>query len=73
MHIPLIWRHPDGIPPGQTSGILTSNYDLLVTLLSYLGLKDKIAPEPESPGRDYAPLLRAQKRVLRCAHTGCGL
>jgi arylsulfatase A-like enzyme len=61
MHIPMIWRHPEGIPAGRTSGILTSNYDLMVTLLSYLGLKDRIAPKPESPGRDYAPLLRAQK------------
>jgi arylsulfatase A-like enzyme len=61
MHIPMIWRHPKGIPAGRESDVLTSNYDLMVTLLSYLGLKGKIAAKPQSPGRDYAPLVRGQK------------
>lgn len=61
MHIPMIWRHPKGIPAGRKSDVLTSNYDLMVSLLSYLGLKEKIAPKPQSPGRDYAPLLRGEK------------
>ena len=61
MHVPLIWRHPEVIPAGRSSDILTSNYDLMLTLLSYLDLKDRIAPKPESPGRDYAPLLRGNE------------
>lgn len=61
MHVPLIWRHPEGIPAGRNSDILISNYDLMLTLLSYLGLKDQIASKPESPGRDFAPLLRGDE------------
>ncbi len=61
MHVPFIWRHPQAIPAGRNSDILTSNYDLMLTLLSYLGLKERIAPEPKSPGRDYAALLRGDE------------
>ena len=53
--------HPQGIPPGRNSDILTSNYDLMLTLLSYVGLKDRIAQKPKSPGHDYAPLLRGDE------------
>jgi arylsulfatase A-like enzyme len=57
MHIPLIFRHPGSIPPGRRSGLLTSNYDLLPTLLAYLGLEEKIPDEPEGPGRDFSAVL----------------
>ncbi|MBW3597030.1 MAG: sulfatase-like hydrolase/transferase [Planctomycetes bacterium] len=59
MHIPLIFRHPGAIAAGTTSDAMTSNYDLLPTLMNYLGLE---APEQEplTPGRDYSPILRGQ-------------
>lgn len=55
MQIPLIIRHPGRIPAGQTSDILVSNYDLLPTILNYLGMGDK-SPQ-QSPGRDFSPVL----------------
>lgn len=60
MHIPAIFRHPGVIPAGKQSDILTSNYDLLPTLLSYLGLADGIPKQPQSPGRDYSAVLRGK-------------
>jgi arylsulfatase A-like enzyme len=30
------------------------------TLLSYLGVADKMSKEPKSPGRDYSPVLRGE-------------
>jgi arylsulfatase A-like enzyme len=61
MHVPLIYRHPPRIPAGATSEILTSNYDVLPTLLGYLGLGDRMADRPESPGRDYSAVLSGEK------------
>ena len=60
MHVPLIWRHPGRITAGQRRDLLVSNYDFLPTVLDYLGLKDKQAAEPPSPGRSYAAALRGQ-------------
>ena len=60
MHIPLIVRHPGRIPPGRTTDIMTSNYDLMPTLLSYLGLGERMPHNPNSPGRDYSAVLRGQ-------------
>ena len=39
---------------------MVSNYDLMPTVLSYLGFKDRIPNKPESPGRDYLAALRGQ-------------
>ena len=58
MHVPLIWRHPPGIPAGRRSDLLVSNYDFLPTVLDYLGLGDKAPAEPARPGRSYAGALR---------------
>ena len=60
MRIPLIVRHPGSIPAGRRTDIMTSNYDLMPTLLSYLGLGGKMPTEPRSPGRDYSPILRGK-------------
>jgi arylsulfatase A-like enzyme len=57
MHVPLILRHPARIPAGARSDLLVSNYDFYPSVLSYLGLKEKIPDEPPSPGRSYAPVL----------------
>jgi arylsulfatase A-like enzyme len=42
---------------------MVSNYDLMPTVLSYLGFKDKIPQKPELPGRDYSAAL--QDRQLK--------
>lgn len=60
MHVPLIVRQPGKIPAGAESDILASNYDLLPTVLDYVGLRDKQAANPPSPGRSYAPVLRGE-------------
>ncbi|MFH1264400.1 MAG: sulfatase-like hydrolase/transferase [Planctomycetota bacterium] len=60
MHVPLIYRHPGEIPPGRTSDLLVSNYDLMPTLLAYLGLGHKMPESPPSPGRDYSAVLRGE-------------
>jgi len=57
MHIPLIGRHPGGIPVGRTCDRMIATYDLMPTLLGYLGLGDRMAAEPASPGRDGSALL----------------
>jgi len=57
MHIPLIIRHPGRIAAGTTSNLMVSGYDVMPTLLGYLGLREKIAEKPKSPGRDFSPAL----------------
>jgi len=59
-HIPLIFRHPAAIPAERKLDLMVSNYDLMPTVLSYLGFKDRIPNKPESPGRDYLAALRGQ-------------
>lgn len=61
MHIPLIFRHPRKIPAGATCDLLVSNYDFLPTVLSYLGLGDKMPQKPKSPGRDFSGALLGKK------------
>ncbi len=56
-HIPLIFRHPGRVPPDRKSNLLISNYDLLPTVLAYLGLQDKIPDAPRGPGRDFSTVL----------------
>jgi len=60
MRIPLIFRHPGTIPAGSTSDIMTNNYDLMPTLLAYLGLSDRMPRQPPSPGRDYSLVLKGR-------------
>jgi arylsulfatase A-like enzyme len=60
MQVPLLFRHPGGIPAGKTSDLLVSNYDFLPTVLSYMGLGDKMPGKPKSPGRDFSPVLRGE-------------
>jgi arylsulfatase A-like enzyme len=58
MRIPFIFRHTGRIEPGGKPDIMVSNYDFLPTVLSYLGLADKLAgARPRSPGRDFSPVL----------------
>lgn len=38
-----------------------SNYDFLPSVLSHLGLGDKMPQKPKSPGRDFSAALRGEK------------
>jgi arylsulfatase A-like enzyme len=60
MQIPLIFRHPGRVPAGKTSDILVSNYDFLPTVLSHLGLSERMPQKPKSPGRDFSRALLGQ-------------
>ena len=60
MHIPLIFRHPGTIPSGRESDLMVSNYDLLPTVLSYLGLSGEMPNNPKPPGRDYSTVLKGK-------------
>ncbi|MSU49761.1 MAG: hypothetical protein EXS37_11865 [Opitutus sp.] len=58
MQIPFIFRQPGKIPAGRTSDLIVSNYDFMPTVLSQLGLGDKMPTKPKSPGRDFSGALR---------------
>ena len=60
MQVPLIFRQPGSIPAGATSDLLVSNYDVLPTLLGYLGLAARLPESPPLPGRDFSPTLRGE-------------
>ena len=60
LDIRLILRHPQRIPAEQSTNIHLSNYDLLPSVLDYVGLKSKIPAK--LPGRSSAPTLRGQKQ-----------
>ena len=44
----------------RTNDFLVSNYDFLPTVLSHLGLGDKMPQKPKSPGRDFSAVLRGE-------------
>jgi arylsulfatase A-like enzyme len=62
MQIPLIIRQPGAIPAGRTSDILVSNYDFMPTVLSYLGLNERLPTKPKLPGRDFSDTLRGREQ-----------
>jgi len=54
MHIPLIFRHPGSIPAGSSTDMMVANYDIMPTILGYLGLDDKEPTELSLPGQDFS-------------------
>ena len=60
IHIPLIFRHPQAIPAGQTFEGRTCNYDFFPSVLDHLGLADRLPDGAKLPGRSYAAALRGQ-------------
>ena len=60
MQVPLIARQVGRIPAGSTSDRMVSGYDLMPTLLAYLGLGDRMPADVNSPGRDFAPILEGE-------------
>jgi arylsulfatase A-like enzyme len=59
MHIPLIVWHTGEIPEGKTSDRFINQYDLLPTLLDYLGMADKTIAN--TPGKSFTRLLTGKK------------
>ena len=60
MRIPLIFRHEGKIPAGTRSKLMVANYDLMPTILNYLGLGDRQPAKPPSPGRDFSKALEGK-------------
>lgn len=58
MRIPMIWRHPSNIPGQTSTDMMVSNYDLMPTLLNYLGLEQPT----DSPGRDFSSTLKGAEQ-----------
>ncbi len=66
--VPVIFARPGAIPQGVVSADLLSHYDVMPTLLDYLGLPN---PGAESlPGRSFAGLLRGEASWRQAAGTG---
>lgn len=61
MHIPLICRQPGRVAQGVEADPMVSNYDLLPSVLHYLGLEDRIPASHPLPGRNYSPFLRGER------------
>ena len=58
MQVPLIFRHPGVVEAGATETAMVNQFDMLPTLLDYLGLGHlEIA---DSPGESFAPMLRGR-------------
>jgi arylsulfatase A-like enzyme len=66
--MPLIYRQPGRIPPGQALDAMVRSYDFAPTILDYLGcppLEDKTLG-----GASYAPLLQGKKQRRRASVYG---
>ncbi len=57
--VPMLMALPGRLPQGQVDEHLLSHYDLMPTLLDYLGLESAV-PADALPGRSFAPLLRGE-------------
>lgn len=61
--VPVLMSRPAALPEGVVNGDLLSHYDILPTLLDYVGL-----PNPQAqtlPGLSFAPLLRGESLADR--------
>jgi arylsulfatase A-like enzyme len=58
MQIPLIFRQRGVVAAGRADERIVSNYDFLPTVLTHLGLGERMPRTPRSPGRDFSAALR---------------
>jgi choline-sulfatase len=60
--VPTLMSRPGHVPQGEIERNLLSHYDLMPTILDYLGL-DVLSPEVEEslPGRSFVPVLKGQQ------------
>jgi choline-sulfatase len=63
VQVPLIAAHAGHTPVGATGTSLLSHYDLLPTLLDYVGLRSAVPVG--LPGRSFAQLLRGEDAAVR--------
>jgi arylsulfatase A-like enzyme len=64
MHVPMIFRRPGTVAADRKSELLVSNYDFLPSVLTALGLKDRLPTRPKLPGRDFSDDLGDQRVVF---------
>ncbi|MCH5374241.1 MAG: sulfatase-like hydrolase/transferase, partial [Planctomycetes bacterium] len=60
LRIPLIFRQPGHIATDKRCDRMVSNYDVMPSILGYLGLSKRMAKSPASPGRDFSPVLSGE-------------
>jgi arylsulfatase A-like enzyme len=60
LRVPLVLRHPAGMPAGATVATMTSHYDFLPSMTEYLGMPGGLPPDPPKAGRSYAAALRGE-------------
>jgi arylsulfatase A-like enzyme len=58
--IPLLVRQPGRVQAGSEVGHIVTNYDILPTVLDWLGLSAEKPRRPELPGRSLGPFLRGE-------------
>ncbi len=58
MHVPLVFYHKGKIASGRVSDLMVSNYDLMGTLLNYLGIANRDRLNKNSPGKDFSAVLK---------------
>jgi arylsulfatase A-like enzyme len=68
MTIPLIFHQPGRVEAGQRVDMMVSNYDLLPTILTELGLGDKLPTAHALPGRDFSPVLHGEELEWENVH-----
>jgi arylsulfatase A-like enzyme len=61
--VPMIISHPSGLPEGETVDAMMSQYDVMPTLLDYLGLA--YTEDPSFPGVSFVPVLKGDKQEVR--------
>ena len=65
--VPMIMSHPARLPRGGSAGALVTQYDVMPTLLDYLGIEDppRAAGRPELPGTSFVPVLEGEAEEAR--------
>ena len=65
--VPMIVSHPARLRQGASTGALVSQYDVMPTLLDYLGIEEppREAGEPELPGTSFVPVLEGEAAEAR--------
>lgn len=61
LRVPLIFRHPARMSTGLVRETMINHYDFFPSILSYLGLDERISRIPALPGRSYATALTGQE------------
>jgi choline-sulfatase len=64
MRVPMILRHPAGMPTGRSFAPMTSHADFFPSILNYLGLAEELPTDVPLAGRDYSPMLTGQSCAL---------